>query len=66
MSGKTIAKLFGKFERADNAHTVNTSGTGLGLFVAQKMAQAMDGDVCAFSEGEGKGSRFTFVIPLAL
>ena len=62
----SIDKLFGKFERATNANTANIHGTGLGLFVAHQMAVAMGGDITAFSEGEGKGSRFTIVFPLAM
>lgn len=66
MSEKTIHALFQKFSRAENANQTNTSGTGLGLFVANKMAEAMDGSIKAESDGEGKGSRFTFELPLAM
>lgn len=66
MSQETIHTLFQKFSRAHNANSVNTSGTGLGLFVADKMAEAMGGNVAAYSEGEGKGSRFTLCMPLAM
>jgi len=61
----TIGTLFQKFSRAKNANQVNISGTGLGLFVSRSMAQAMNGDITAYSEGEGRGSRFVFSIPLA-
>lgn len=64
MSQETIEKVFEKFERADNANSVNVSGTGLGLFVALKMATAMKGDISATSAGDGKGSTFTFELPL--
>jgi signal transduction histidine kinase len=64
MSQKTIDSLFQKFSRADNANSVNTSGTGLGLYVAVKMAEAMGGSISARSEGDGKGSTFTFELPL--
>ncbi len=66
MSQETIGKLFGKFSRADNANSVNTSGTGLGLFVAVKMAEAMGGTITAKSEGDGKGSTFTFELPMVM
>lgn len=66
MSEKTIKSLFQKFSRADNANKVNTSGTGLGLFVANKMAEAMGGDIRAESDGEGKGSRFIIELPMAM
>ena len=64
MSQKTIVSLFQKFSRADNANSVNTSGTGLGLYVAVKMAEAMGGSISAHSEGDAKGSTFTFELPL--
>jgi signal transduction histidine kinase len=66
MSQDTIDILFQKFSRAEGASKVNTTGTGLGLFVAYKMATAMGGDITAHSEGEGKGSRFTLTLPLAM
>lgn len=66
MNTKTLQSIFQKFERADNANSVNISGTGLGLYVAQKMAEAMSGNVTAYSEGDGKGSRFTLEMPLAM
>jgi signal transduction histidine kinase len=66
MSKETMDKLFGKFSRANNANSVNTSGTGLGLYVALKMAEAMGGHISCTSEGDGKGSTFTFELPLAM
>lgn len=66
MSEETIMSLFEKFTRAKNANSVNIKGTGLGLYVAREMARKMGGDITAHSEGEGKGSRFTFTIPMVL
>jgi len=66
MDGETIDSIFQKFARAKDASKVNTSGTGLGLFVALKIAQAMGGTITAHSNGEGKGSRFTLELPLQL
>ncbi len=66
MSKETIDILFQKFSRADGANDINKSGSGLGLFVAQKMAEAMGGSITAHSEGPGKGSRFTLTLPLAM
>jgi len=66
MSGETLSTIFQKFERADNANSVNVNGTGLGLYVSQKMIEAMGGTVSAYSEGDGKGSRFTLELPLAM
>lgn len=66
MSQATIHTLFQKFSRADNANSVNVSGTGLGLYVAFKMAEQMGGTITCASEGDGKGSTFTFELPLAM
>jgi signal transduction histidine kinase len=60
MNLEDVTKLFGKFERAQNANSVNITGTGLGLYVARTMALAMQGEITAMSEGQGKGSTFRF------
>lgn len=66
MNQEALKTIFQKFERADNANTANVHGTGLGLFVSLSMIQAMGGTVTAYSEGDGKGSRFTLELPLAM
>jgi signal transduction histidine kinase len=64
MTTETLEEVFDKFVRAKNANCVNVTGTGLGLFVARKMARDMGGDVWAESEGNGKGSTFRISMPL--
>lgn len=64
ISKKTLENLFEKFERARNANGVNATGTGLGLYVARKMAEDMGGAVTAKSDGEEKGSTFILELPL--
>lgn len=65
MSPETLHSIFDKFVRAKNANNINVSGTGLGLYVAKQMAEAMGGTITPSSEGEGKGSTFTVTLPLA-
>ncbi|MBY0309865.1 HAMP domain-containing histidine kinase [Patescibacteria group bacterium] len=64
MNQQTLHSIFTKFERGSNANTTNIHGTGLGLFTALKLAEAMGGTITARSEGEGKGSCFSFELPL--
>jgi len=53
-------RIFRKFYRGGDT----SSGTGLGLFIAQGLVSAMGGHIKVQSE-EGKGSQFTFDLPLA-
>lgn len=55
--------LFTKFYRAENAKKARPDGTGLGLFMAQKVIIAQGGAIIFQSE-EGKGSTFGFSFPL--
>jgi signal transduction histidine kinase len=64
ISKEDILALFNKFERAKKAGTVNANGTGLGLYIAKQMAQAMGGDITVTSPGEGLGSTFIISFPL--
>ena len=56
-------KLFTKFFRASNAKRARPDGTGLGLYMAQKIISAQDGSV-TFKSTEGKGSTFGFNLPI--
>lgn len=56
-------KLFTKFFRAGNARKARPDGTGLGLFMAQKVVVEQGGAVI-FESIEGKGSTFGFRFPL--
>lgn len=64
--GKGIApedqeRIFQKFERVDPGEP---GGTGLGLYIARRLARAMGGDV-AVDSAPGQGARFTITLPLA-
>jgi two-component system sensor histidine kinase VicK len=54
-------RIFRKFYRGGDA----ASGTGIGLFIAEKLVSAMGGRISVESE-EGRGSRFTFELPAAV
>lgn len=60
----STARLFEKFYRADNVHTVDTEGTGLGLYLVRLIVERFGGTIACESE-EGRGTTFTVTLPLA-
>jgi signal transduction histidine kinase len=54
------ARIFEKFERVDPAEP---GGTGLGLYIARRLARAMGGDI-SIDSAPGQGARFTFTLPV--
>ncbi len=57
-------RIFAIFEQADASLERPFDGTGLGLAVSRKLIELHNGRIWAESEGEGKGSLFTIVLPL--
>lgn len=55
------ARIFEKFGRVD---ATEPGGSGLGLYIARKLARAMGGDVTVDS-APGQGARFILTLPLA-
>ena len=63
--GKGIAvedqeRIFAKFERVD---TSEAGGSGLGLYIARRLARAMGGDLTVDS-APGMGARFILSLPV--
>ena len=59
-----MVNLFKKFSRGTGTSLIHTEGTGLGLYVARMMIEAHHGKIWAESDGEGKGSKFCFELPV--
>jgi PAS domain S-box-containing protein len=59
--------LFRKFQQAGNSILTRdtTRGTGLGLYISKLMLERMGGTITLESSKEGKGSVFSFTVPLA-
>ena len=58
-----LPRLFKKFHRVGNYSTQESQGTGLGLYISRALVELHHGRIWADSEGEGKGSTFTFTLP---
>lgn len=57
-------RIFEEFERADDSSTRRHGGAGLGLSISSRIVAALGGRLFVTST-LGKGSRFTFTLPLA-
>jgi len=65
ISAEQQAKLFGVFEQADSKTGRAYGGTGLGLPIAKRIVEMMDGRIWVDSE-LGKGARFNFTVTLGI
>jgi len=60
-------RLFQKFGKLDHSYVSisSSAGTGLGLYISRNLIELMHGKIRASSLGLGKGSSFTFSLPVA-
>ncbi|MFO7807669.1 MAG: ATP-binding protein [Candidatus Moraniibacteriota bacterium] len=63
MARDELEAVFEKFHRGDKSASVDTEGTGLGLYVCEKIVNAHKGKIWAESDGIGRGSRFIVELP---
>jgi PAS domain S-box-containing protein len=61
-----LTHLFQKFYRIDTADRRAIRGTGLGLAISKNIIEAHGGKIAARSAGPGKGSVFSFTLPVGL
>jgi K+-sensing histidine kinase KdpD len=57
-------RIFHPFEQVDTGATRLYQGAGLGLALVKSLVLLHGGEIWVESEGEGKGSQFSFTIPL--
>ena len=60
-----LSDIFQPFVQLDNSIDRSNSGLGLGLAIVKGMVELHGGSVSAFSEGLGKGTQFTVLLPLS-
>lgn len=65
MSQDFLQRIFVPFERVKNSTVGKIEGTGLGMSIVKNLVDSMGGEITVESE-EGKGSRFTVLLPLKI
>lgn len=64
ISTEQLPNIFNRFYRTDKSRTRASGGSGIGLTIARVLVKAHQGRIWAESDGEGKGSTFSFSIPI--
>jgi len=59
-----LERIFEPFEQVDSSLDKRYQGTGLGLSLTKNLVKLHGGIIAAWSAGDGKGSIFTFTIPI--
>jgi signal transduction histidine kinase len=58
-----LPRVFQEFVQLDTTQHKRHEGSGLGLSITKKLVELHGGRIWAESEGEGRGSTFTVVLP---
>ncbi|OFX13516.1 MAG: hypothetical protein A2V59_06315 [Armatimonadetes bacterium RBG_19FT_COMBO_69_19] len=60
-----LPHLFDRFYRVDRSRARTSGGSGIGLTIARHIVEGHGGSIRAESPGPGRGSTFTFTLPIA-
>jgi len=60
-----LPHIFERFYRVDKSRSRPGGGSGIGLTIAKHLVEAHGGRIWATSPGSGRGSTFTFTLPLS-
>lgn len=64
LTPEQLTLVFNRFYRTDKSRARASGGSGIGLTIAQALVKAHHGRIWAESRGEGKGSTFSFALPV--
>jgi len=64
ISASELKRIFKRFYRSPGADAIRVKGAGLGLFIVRSVIKRHGGKVFAESEGAGRGSTFTVLLPV--
>ncbi len=62
---EAMPHLFERFYRVDKSRSRVMGGSGIGLTISKALVEGMGGNILASSPGLGRGSTFSFTLPLA-
>jgi len=60
-----LPHVFERFYRVDKSRSRAGGGSGIGLTIARHLVEAHGGQIQAASDGPGRGSVFSFTLPVA-
>jgi len=63
IEAEMLPRIFEPFAQADRTLAYSQKGLGLGLALVRGLVERHGGQVCAESEGPGRGARFTLTLP---
>jgi signal transduction histidine kinase len=63
MTEEDLNMVFNEFMTLSARPTGKERSTGLGLAIVKMLVEGMDGTITAESEGKGKGTTFTVMLP---
>jgi len=64
MTEAQLGQLFQRYHRIESDASKRIRGTGLGLYLTKGLVEVHGGRIWAESEGAGRGSTFSFVLPI--
>jgi len=63
IKSEDLPRLFQEFVQLESVETKRYEGTGLGLALTKRLVELYGGRIWAQSDGEGRGSTFTILLP---